>query len=93
MVSINFDKDTDETTQSFIREFFGDRSQAQDARTTLLHETQFDQFAMKAIANKAKQPAVVELHSIGDRKEVGGVVYELEEAGWKRLPIGTKIDD
>jgi hypothetical protein len=46
---------------------------------------------MTELANAAKQPVEVELNKIGDRKEVGGVVYELYETGWRRLPIGTRL--
>jgi hypothetical protein len=33
-----------------------------------------------------------QLYKIGDRKEVGGVVYELDEIGWRRMPIGTRLE-
>jgi hypothetical protein len=47
--------------------------------------------AMSDIARTVKQPVTLELNEIGDRKEIGGIVYELDEKGWRKLPIGAKL--
>ena len=88
-MSVNFEDPMNPEAKQFMREVFG-KSVAQDDKTALfdkvgtLHQTQ-----MKKLANIAEQPVSVEINSIGDIKEVGGVKYQLDEAGWKRLPIGS----
>jgi hypothetical protein len=90
-MSINFREDMGPEAQSMIKELFDVK--AIDQRTALLGQMEkaFNQRQMGNIARAAKQPATLELNEIGDRKEVGGVVYELDEKGWRRLPIGTKL--
>ena len=74
-----------------IEEFFD--VQAIDTKTALLGKMEklFDQRQIGDIARAAKQPVSLELNEVGDRKEVGGVVYELDEKGWRKLPIGTTL--
>lgn len=90
-MSINFENDMGPEAANKIREMFN--VTAMDEKIALLErmETSFTQRQMCDIARAAKQPATVEINKIGDRKEVGGVVYELDEKGWRRLPIGTKL--
>lgn len=90
-MSISFDNDMGSEAQSMIKEMFD--VEAIDRKTALLGkmEIAFDRRQMGDIARAAKQPATLEINSIGDRKEVGGVVYELDEKGWRKLPIGTRL--
>ena len=90
-MSINFQDEMGPEAQSMIQKMFD--VEAMDKKTALLRrmEQAFTQRQMGDIARAAKQPATLELNKIGDRKEVGGVVYELDEKGWRRLPIGTKL--
>jgi len=90
-MSINFQNDMGPEAQSMIKEMFP--VEAIDQKTALLGkmEKAFNQRQMGDIARAAKQVATVELNEIGDRKEVGDVVYELDAKGWKRLPIGTRL--
>ena len=89
-MSITFDEDMNPEAAKMIKALL--EPHAMDKRTALLTmREQFDQQVMKKIANTAKQPVCLEINKIGDRKEVGGVFYELDEAGWKRLPIGTTL--
>ena len=93
-MSINFEYDIPLEAAELIKEKFGDNLVQMDMRTALLEKIkQFDQKDFKQLANVAKQPVSLEINSIGDRKEVGGVVYELDKIGWKRLPIGTRLED
>ena len=92
-MSINFEDDMSPEAARLIRKTFGENLIEMDKRTALLEKIkQFDQKDFKELANVAKQPVTVEMNSIGDRKEVGGLVYELDENGWKRLPIGTLLE-
>lgn len=88
-MSISFKDDMGPEMPDIIKEMFN--VPAIDRRTALLEkiETAFIQKQMENIAKSAKQPATLEINKIGDRKKVGGRVYELDEKGWKRLPIGT----
>lgn len=90
-MSINFQRDMGPEAQSLIKDVFP--VEAIDQRTALLGkmEKAFNQWQMGDIARAAKQVVTVELNEIGDRKKVGDVVYELDEKGWKRLPIGTRL--
>lgn len=90
-MSINFDNDIGSEARQMIEKLFD--VEAIDERTALLNRINqpFSRKLMRDISNAAKQPATLEINRIGDRKEVGGVVYELDEKGWKRLPIGTAI--
>lgn len=92
-MSINFRDDMGPEAQSMIKEMFD--VEAIDSKTALLGnmEKMFNQQQLGDIARAAKQPATLELNEVGDQKEVGGVVYELDEKGWRRLPIGTKMND
>lgn len=90
-MSINFDNDMGSEARAMIQSLFN--VAAIDERTALIGQMEqaFLQQQMGAIARAAKQPVTLELNKIGDRKEVGGVVYELDEKGWRRLPIGTML--
>ena len=90
-MSISFREDMGPEAQNMIKKLFD--AEVMDEKTALLKnmERQFTQQQMKELANTAKQPVALEMNKIGDRKEVGGVVYELGEKGWRRLPIGTKL--
>ena len=90
-MSMNFEKPLTEDQQSFIKDAFGDQLKALDDQVGLLESKAFNQKQMKNIANEIGQVLTVELNSIGDRKEVGGIIYELDERGWKKLPIGTTL--
>ncbi len=87
-MSINFKEDMGFEAKSRILNEFA--VEAIDDRTALLNgiSTAYSR-QMSDIARAAKQPVTIELNEIGDRKTVGGVVYELDEKGWRRLPIGT----
>ncbi|MEW8051282.1 MAG: hypothetical protein AB2754_15950 [Candidatus Thiodiazotropha endolucinida] len=94
-MSISFDNDMGPEAQSMIKEMFD--VAAIDERTALLEKMEgtlkspFNRKQMGDVARAAKQPMTLEINKIGDRKEVGGVVYELDEKGWRRLPIGTGL--
>lgn len=90
-MSINFQDEMGQEAKQMIEKLFD--VEAIDEKTALLGqmETAFTQRQMAGIARAAKQPATLEINKIGDRKEVGGVVYELDEIGWRRLPIGTRL--
>ena len=86
-----FKNDMGAEAKSMIEKMF--EVEVIDSKTALLGkmENVFNQRQMGDIARAAKQPATLELNEIGDQKEVGGVVYELDEIGWRRLPIGTML--
>ena len=89
-MSINFENDMGPEAASKIRELF--EVVDMDKKTALLKQMgMVNRRDMGDIARLAGQPMQMEINKIGDRKEVGGVVYELDEKGWKRLPIGTTI--
>lgn len=90
-MSINFREDMGSEAKSMIEEMFN--VEAIDQKTALLGkmDKSFNQHQIGDIARAAKQVATLELNEIGDRKEVGGMAYELDEAGWRRLPVGTKL--
>jgi hypothetical protein len=93
-MSINFENPINDEAREMFEKMVIDgkigRVDAMDGKTALISGMQkLNQQSMKDLANTAKQVVEVELNKIGDRKEVGGVVYELDEAGWRRLPIGT----
>lgn len=89
-MSINFEQDISPEVAESMREMFDIK--AMDQRTALFEKVgMLEQKKFKELANTAGQPVTVQLHQIGDRKEVGGVVYELDEKGWRRLPIGTDL--
>lgn len=90
-MSINFENEMGPEAQRMIKKMFA--VEAMDEKTALLGKMDraFTQKQMGDIARAAKQTATLELNKVGDRKEVGGVVYELDEKGWKRLPIGTTL--
>ncbi len=87
-MSINFKEDMGSEAKSRILNEFA--VEAIDDRTALLNglSTAYPR-QLDDIARTVNQPATLELNAIGDRKTVGGVVYELDEKGWRRLPIGT----
>lgn len=89
-MSINFNDEMSNEARDFINEMF--EVEAIDGKTALIQGAEKDfNKALKELANKANQPVTLELSEIGDRKEVGGVVYELDEKGWKQMPIGTTL--
>lgn len=90
-MSMSFKKDMGEAASKMIENMF--EVEAMDKQTVLLKkfEGELDSRKMGDIARAAKQPVNFELNKIGDRKEVGGIVYELDEKGWRKLPIGTEL--
>ena len=90
-MSINFEEDMGPEAQNMIRRMFD--VDAMDEKIALLRriEKPLDMRQLIDIARAAKQPATLEWNKIGDRKEVDGIVYELDEKGWRRLPIGTDL--
>jgi hypothetical protein len=89
-MSISFENDMGPEAADKIRELFS--VTAMDKKTALLEQmSNINRKDMGDIARLAKQPMQMEINKIGDRKEVGGVVYELDDKGWKRLPIGTTL--
>ncbi len=90
-MSMNFEHPITEQQQDFVRELMGDKVKALDEKVALFDSRAFRQNEMKQIANEVNQPVTVELNDIGDRKEVGGIVYELDAKGWRKLPIGTTL--
>ena len=87
-MSINFDDPMNDEAREFMHKLMGNPV-AEDDRTALFDKLgQLEQAEMKRLANAAKQPVQVELNSIGDIKEVGGVKYRCDKDGWKKLPIG-----
>jgi hypothetical protein len=91
-MSINFENPMNDEARSMLKSIFADNIEAMDDKTALLRKmVPLHQKQMGDLARTAKQVVDVEINEIGDRKEVGGVVYELDEAGWKRLPIGSRL--
>ena len=90
-MSINFEDDINPAAFQMLKEMSD--VEAADLKTALLNRVDLNSRKLKDLANTAKQPVTVEINEIGDWKEVGGLVYELREAGWYRLPIGTRIED
>ena len=89
-MSISFENDMGPEAADKIRELFDVVDM--DKKTALLKQMgMVDRRDMGDIARLAKQPMQMEINKIGDRKEVGGVVYELDEKGWKRMPSGTTL--
>jgi len=90
-MSVNFKDPMNEKARSMLREMFGEPVAQDDFKQLFNKRMEMQQKKMKELANVAKQPVTVELNSIGDRKDVGGIVYELDESGWRKLPIGTTL--
>ena len=91
-MSMNFNDDMGEAAKTMIKEMFCENIEAMDDRTVLLKKFNgMHSKQMGDIARAARQPVSVELNKIGDRKEIGGIVYELDEKGWRRLPIGATL--
>lgn len=89
-MSINFEDDMGSEAAALIRQRF--EVTAMDKKTALLEKVEaIHARQMSEIARAAGQALQMEVNEIGDRKEVGGVVYELDEKGWRRLPIGTPV--
>lgn len=90
-MSMNFGNDMGPEAEEMIRELL--QVVDMDRKTAIFDrmDQMLTQKQMGDIARAAKQPATLEINKIGDRKEVGGVVYELDEKGWRRLPIGTTL--
>lgn len=90
-MSITFDDPMNPEAKKMLEQMF--HIEAMDEKTALLGkmERAFTRNKLGRLANTARQPVSLEINEIGDRKEVGGVVYELDEKGWRRLPIGTKL--
>ena len=89
-MSINFKDSMGAEASDLIKKLFD--VEAIDGKTALVRNSVFNQQQMKQVANTAKQTAEVQIHEVGDRKEVGGVVYELDEKGWRKLPIVTFVE-
>ena len=91
-MSVNFEDPMNKEARAMLKKLFGEPV-AQDEFKQLFNNRmeKIQQQEMKKLANAAGQPVTVELNSIGDRKDVGGIVYELDEVGWRKLPIGTVI--
>lgn len=90
-MSITFENEIPAEAAELIKSKFD--VMAMDKKTALLKRMgAINARDMSDIARAAKQPAKLEINAIGDRKEVGGVIYELDEKGWRRLPIGTTLD-
>ena len=85
-MSINFEHPINEEALNLIQETFGTPI-AQDERTVLLDRVGvIKQQQMKAIANAAKQPATIEVHSKGDIKTLSdGTRYQVTSRGWIKL--------
>ena len=89
-MSMNFKDDINEDAKSMLRKMFD--VDVMDDRTALVNNMpELNSKLMGDLARAAKQPVTVELNKIGDRKDVGGIIYELDEKGWRKLPIGTTL--
>jgi len=85
-MSINFDEPVGPEAESMIKELFGDPV-ASDAKT-FLYDKQIvlAQKRMTELANKAKQPATVELNSEGEIKTMSdGTQYQVTPKGWRKI--------
>ena len=106
-MSINFKDDMGPEARSMIKKMFDvkvidEKTALFDKTVPMINRQQ-----MGDIARAAKQMVTLEVNEIGDRKEVvgflriqyrlgdrrevGGIVYELDETGWRKLPIGTTL--
>ena len=84
-MSINFEHEATPEAIEKMRQAFGE-AVASDGRQFLYDNMrEIKQTDMKAIANAAKQPAVVELHEQGEIKTMAdGTQYEVTPTGWRR---------
>lgn len=90
-MSINFENDMGPEAKGIIEKMT--EVCAMDERTALLNTAKLNQQKLKEIANAAKQPATLELNSIGDKKLVDGAMYVLTKDGWRKdytAPIKTE---
>jgi hypothetical protein len=88
-MSINFDKPVSPDILQKLEEHFGE-PKASDSKTLLYDRMEaVNQRVMREIANAAKQPVIVEINGIGDRKTMeDGTEYEVTEGGWiQRDPL------
>lgn len=86
-MSINFKDPMNEDARRIMEELCG-KPVATDERTALFNNMRtIRQPEMNRLANAAKQPITVEIHSDGDIKTMSdGTRYRVTPLGWKRLP-------
>lgn len=83
-MSLNFQEPVDNDVIARIKELVPVK--AHDNRTFLIDTDTIVAAKMKAIANAAKQPAEIELHGVGEIKELAdGSRYEVTANGWRKL--------
>lgn len=85
-MSISFVEEVTPEAKELIKQMDGFK--VMDNRTALFDAHLLPRKQLIGIADAAKQPLTYKVHAIGDRKEVGGVVYELDELGWRKVPFG-----
>lgn len=85
-MSMTFDQPVNPETRKLIEEHFG-KPYAEDGKTFLFNQMEtIDQRVMKEIANKAKQPATVELDGKDTIRTMSdGTRYQVTEKGWVKL--------
>ena len=86
-MSMNFQDPINDEARELIKDTFLEKIAVQDERTVLLENVgEIHQKQMKAIANAANQPAVLERHGIGDIKVMAnGTKYEATVKGWRKV--------
>jgi hypothetical protein len=85
-MSISFNQPLSEEGQRLLNELFG-KPKASDGRSFLYDDiVEINQKDMKELANKAQQPATVELHGEGKIKTMAdGTQYQVTRRGWVKV--------
>ena len=85
-MSLNFNNPVGPEAESLIKELFG-KPIAEDGKTFLFdQQLELHQKKMTELANKAGQPATVELNSDGEIKTLrDGTRYQVTPKGWRKL--------
>lgn len=88
-MSMSFDRDLTIGQQEILEKFFDDRDAyvaAKDARNALFESLEMNSNEMGDLARALKQPVKVELHDIGEVKEMAnGDKYKVTSKGWIKV--------
>ena len=83
-MSLNFQEPVDSDVIARIKELL--TVKANDDKTFLIDDQTIEAAKMKVIANAAKQPAAIELHGVGEIKELAdGSRYRATTRGWIKI--------
>lgn len=85
-MSVSFEDPVSESVVKKLKDLFGEPV-VEDSKTFLLDNIkELRQDRMKALANEAKQPVTVALHSVGEIKSLSdGTKYQVTPKGWQKV--------